>query len=187
MEQTLFVLLQEARHQLCSSEVTSHCTDSRPTQPRCSFPPFTKRLVPLCQGEHSCGTRSDDVIPGDDIIPDRSAGYKCPKLVRSASPCESYSAVLTCFHLNIVDGVYKEICSDLSLSKMSESKWWYMHILGRGAVEMKSEVYAFWSLTFVKTSSQLFILKVWSHTNMWVTQSCKSSCKSSLWVTGIDL
>lgn len=86
-----------------------------------------------------------------------------------------------------IDGVYKEICSDLSLSKMSESKWWYMHILGRGAVEMKSEVYAFWSLTFVKTSSQLFILKVWSHTNMWVTQSCKSSCKSSLWVTGIDL
>lgn len=112
-----------------------------------SFPPavFTKKkkkqLVPLCQGERSCRTRSDDVISGYDITPCQDLTmYIFSKAVRSTIHKPSVS-LITFYYLK-------------TRSKFIDfrNKCWGMYILACGT-ELNHHL---WGIL-----SHLF--KLWSH------------------------
>lgn len=133
-----------------------------------------EQLIPLCQGEHSCGARSDDVIPGDDITPVRTSGCKCKtgevSLVLLFSPKIQHRTV----HI-------KERALNCPCPRCLTQKLIYAYFNHEPLHVSQLSLFKL-NVTYSLTLHP-FILTVWSHTTMWATVMLT---ESQFLVIGID-
>lgn len=133
-----------------------------------------EQLIPLCQGEHSCGARSDDVIPGDDITPVRTSGCKCKtgevSLVLLFSPKIQHRTV----HI-------KERALNCPFPRCLTQKLIYAYFNHEPLHVSQLSLFKL-NVTYSLTLHP-FILTVWSHTTMWATVMLT---ESQFLVIGID-